>query len=106
MPFHSWFCGLAAPALSDPKEVKTTTMLIKGHLRWTLIFWMFLMSSIAYLDRVNISIAGSAIQKDYGLTNIQLGYVFSAFVFWVFCFSMSRYSMHIERKLHTGHKRR
>ncbi len=55
-------------------------MLIKGHLRWTLIFWMFLMSSIAYLDRVNISIAGSAIQKDYGLTNIQLGYIFSAFV--------------------------
>jgi general L-amino acid transport system permease protein len=34
------------------------------------------------------------------------GYVFSAFVFWVFCFGMSRYSMHIERKLHTGHKRR
>ncbi len=38
------------------------------------------MSSIAYLDRVNISIAGSEIQKGYGLTNIQLGYVFSAFV--------------------------
>jgi len=34
------------------------------------------------------------------------GYVFTAMVFWVFCFSMSRYSMHIERKLHTGHKRR
>ena len=34
------------------------------------------------------------------------GYVFTAFVFWIFCFSMSRYSMHIERKLHTGHKRR
>ncbi len=33
------------------------------------------------------------------------GYIFTAFVFWVFCFSMSRYSMHIERKLHTGHKR-
>jgi ACS family glucarate transporter-like MFS transporter len=55
-------------------------MLFKGNLRWTLIFWMFLMSSIAYLDRVNISIAGSTIQKDYGLTNVQLGYVFSAFV--------------------------
>jgi ACS family glucarate transporter-like MFS transporter len=55
-------------------------MLFKGNLRWTLIFWMFLMSSIAYLDRVNISIAGSEIQKDYGLTNVQLGYVFSAFV--------------------------
>jgi len=34
------------------------------------------------------------------------GYVFTALVFWIFCFSMSRYSMHIERKLHTGHKRR
>ena len=55
-------------------------MLFKGNLRWTLIFWMFLMSSIAYLDRVNISIAGSEIQKGFGLTNIQLGYVFSAFV--------------------------
>ncbi len=56
-------------------------MQIKGNLRWSLIFWMFLMSSIAYLDRVNISIAGSEIQKGYGLTDIQLGYVLSAFVF-------------------------
>jgi ACS family glucarate transporter-like MFS transporter len=55
-------------------------MLFKGNLRWMLIGWMFLMSSIAYLDRVNISIAGSEIQKVYGLTDVQLGYVFSAFV--------------------------
>ena len=31
------------------------------------------------------------------------GYVFVGFGFWVFCFSMSRYSMLLERKLHTGH---
>ena len=31
------------------------------------------------------------------------GYVFVGFVFWVFCFSMSRYSQHLEKKLHTGH---
>lgn len=31
------------------------------------------------------------------------GYVFSAAVFWMFCFSMSRYSHHLEKKLHTGH---
>ena len=31
------------------------------------------------------------------------GYVFVAFSFWVFCFGMSRYSQHLERKLHTGH---
>jgi ACS family glucarate transporter-like MFS transporter len=51
--------------------------------RWVLIFWIFLMSAISYLDRVNISIAGSAVQKDFGLTNVELGYVFSAFV-WAY----------------------
>ena len=33
------------------------------------------------------------------------GYVFCAAVFWVFCFSMSRYSRSMERRLETGHKR-
>ena len=33
------------------------------------------------------------------------GLTFAAFVYWVFCFSMSRYSMALERKLHTGHSR-
>jgi ACS family glucarate transporter-like MFS transporter len=54
--------------------------MLKGRLRWLLIFWLFLLSAIAYLDRVNISIAGTAIQKDFNLTNVQLGYVFSTFI--------------------------
>src|SRR5690554_2137829 len=33
------------------------------------------------------------------------GYLFAAIVFWAFCFSMSRYSMFMERRLNTGHKR-
>lgn len=33
------------------------------------------------------------------------GYVFAASVFWIFCFGMSRYSIALEAKLHTGHKR-
>ena len=32
------------------------------------------------------------------------GYLFAAMVFWVFCFSMSRYSLFMERRLDTGHK--
>ncbi len=32
------------------------------------------------------------------------GLVFAAFVFWIFCFNMSRYSMALERKLDTGHR--
>jgi general L-amino acid transport system permease protein len=34
------------------------------------------------------------------------GYAFAAVLYFVFCFSMSRYSQHLERKLHTGHKKR
>lgn len=54
--------------------------LFRGRLRWVLILWVFVMSSIAYLDRVNISIAGQEVQKTYGLTDVQLGWIFSSFV--------------------------
>jgi general L-amino acid transport system permease protein len=33
------------------------------------------------------------------------GYVFAAAVFWIFCFSMSRYSQYMERRLDTGHRK-
>src|SRR4051812_26151929 len=49
-------------------------------MRWFLIVWIFLISAIAYLDRVNLSIAGRAISNEFHLTNLQLGWVFSAFL--------------------------
>ncbi|MDM3836349.1 amino acid ABC transporter permease, partial [Proteus mirabilis] len=33
------------------------------------------------------------------------GLIFAGFVFWIFCFGMSRYSIFMERRLDTGHKR-
>ena len=33
------------------------------------------------------------------------GFFFAAFVYWIFCFGMSRYSQALERKLDTGHNR-
>jgi len=41
---------------------------------------MFVVSAIAYLDRVNISIAGPTIAQEFHLDNVQLGWIFSAFV--------------------------
>ncbi|MEQ9862243.1 amino acid ABC transporter permease [Pectobacterium cacticida] len=32
------------------------------------------------------------------------GYVFAAMVYWIFCFSMSRYSQHLENRFNTGHQ--
>ena len=50
-------------------------------IRWLLIGWLFVISAVAYLDRVNISIAGQFLQKELRLSDTQLGWVFSAFVF-------------------------
>jgi ACS family glucarate transporter-like MFS transporter len=52
----------------------------KSYVRWYLIGWLFVLSAVAFLDRVNISIAGSSLATAYGLNNIQLGWVFSAFL--------------------------
>src|ERR1051325_2371385 len=48
------------------------------HVRWSIILYVFLMSAMSYLDRVNLSIAGPTVQKEFGFTDVQLGYVFSA----------------------------
>lgn len=50
-------------------------------MRWLVIVWIFVISGIAYLDRVNLSIAGHAIETEFHLDNIQLGWIFSAFIF-------------------------
>jgi MFS transporter, ACS family, glucarate transporter len=49
-------------------------------IRWLLIFWIFILGAVAFLDRVNISIAGSAIAAEFHLSDVQLGYVFSSFL--------------------------
>ena len=51
-----------------------------SRVRWFLVFWLFVLSAVSYLDRVNISIAGISIARDYNLTDVQLGWVFSAFL--------------------------
>lgn len=53
----------------------------RGSVRWIVVFWLFVLSAVAYLDRVNLSIAGRFLAQDFGLTNVQLGRVFSAFLY-------------------------
>ena len=51
-----------------------------SQIRWLLILWLFVLSAIAYLDRVNISVAGTLLAGEYGLSKIQLGWIFSSFL--------------------------
>ncbi len=49
-------------------------------IRAVLVFFLFLLSAIAFLDRTNISIAGPHILREFALNNVQLGWVISAFL--------------------------
>lgn len=49
-----------------------------SRVRWLLVFWLFVLSAVSYLDRVNISIAGGEIARDYHLSDVELGKVFSS----------------------------
>src|SRR3954452_11178709 len=51
-----------------------------GHFRWIVIACTFVVAAVSYLDRNNVSIAASSIQLEFGLTNPQLGALFSAFI--------------------------
>jgi ACS family glucarate transporter-like MFS transporter len=51
-----------------------------SRVRWLLVIWLFVLSAISYLDRVNISIAGSSLADEYHLSQVRLGWVFSAFL--------------------------
>jgi ACS family glucarate transporter-like MFS transporter len=48
--------------------------------RWRIVALLTLISIITYLDRLNISVAGRQMMPALGLTQMQMGYVFSAFV--------------------------
>ena len=49
-----------------------------NQLRKALIIYVFLIIAMSDRDRVDLSIAGPMVQKQFGLTNVQLGYIFSA----------------------------
>ena len=53
---------------------------LRWPIRWALVFWLFVLSAIAFMDRTNVSIAGVAIGQAYQLDKIRLGWSFSAFL--------------------------
>jgi len=52
----------------------------ESRVRWLLVSWLFILGAVAYLDRINLSIAGSFIATEFRLTNVQLGSLTSAFL--------------------------
>jgi MFS family permease len=57
------------------------------HRRYWVFFLLFLFNAIAYVDRVNMSMAGKPIAHEFGLSLIALGYLFSSFL-WAYVLMM------------------
>jgi len=62
-----------------------------------------LVSIIGLLDL--LLIAKQSVTDKNWLGTEHTAYAFAALLYFIFCFSMSRYSLWLEAKLHTGHKR-
>src|SRR5262249_14679969 len=53
---------------------------IPTRMRWFLVFGLFVLSAVAYVDRINVAIAGPSIASEFHLNNVQLGSLTSAFL--------------------------
>ena len=53
--------------------------------RWLTVTLMFGIGVLMFIDRVNISIAAKYIMPEYGLSNIQMGWILSGFG-WTYAF--------------------
>ena len=51
------------------------------RVRWFLVAWLFVLSAVAFLDRVNLSIASAKISEEFAISLVRLGPVFSVFLF-------------------------
>ena len=49
-------------------------------MRWTIIWLIFVVSAVSYLDRINISIAAQQIRTEFAISQVQLGTVLTAFI--------------------------
>jgi ACS family glucarate transporter-like MFS transporter len=48
--------------------------------RWLIIAIIFVVSAVSYLDRTNISIAAQPIREEFGISQVQLGTILTAFM--------------------------
>ncbi len=60
---------------------------------------------IGLFDLLGIVQQNNTDQKWLAPTNAMTGYLFAGFIFWIFCFGMSRYSAFVERNLADTEKR-
>ncbi|HEX3574283.1 MAG TPA: MFS transporter [Rhodopila sp.] len=57
---------------------------------------IFVMMALCYIDRINLSVAAKSIAASYGLSSVQLGFVFSSFL-WTYLVCLVPLGMAVDR---------
>jgi MFS transporter, ACS family, D-galactonate transporter len=65
--------------IEQVKRMQTIQTNRATHIRYRILAFLFISVVINYMDRTNISIAATSLSKEFNLTPVQLGTVFSAF---------------------------
>jgi ACS family glucarate transporter-like MFS transporter len=50
-----------------------------SHIRYLVLFMLFVVTTLNYADRATLSIAGTSMKSELGLDPVMMGYIFSAF---------------------------
>ena len=67
------------------------------HRRRFLVYaGVFLMMALCYVDRINLSVAAKAIASSYGLSPVQMGFIFSSFL-WTYLVCLVPLGMLVDR---------
>lgn len=54
-----------------------------GHRRYWIFALMFLLATINYVDRIVLSVSSTPIAEEFGISKVELGYLFSSFL-WLY----------------------
>ncbi len=70
--------------------------MLRNHRRYLVYTGIFVMMMLCYMDRINLSVAAKSIAATYGLSPVQLGYLFSSFL-WTYLICLIPVGMAVDR---------
>jgi len=70
--------------------------MLKQHRRYLVYTGVFVMMMLCYMDRINLAVAAKSIATTYSLSPVQLGYLFSSFL-WTYLVCLIPVGMAVDR---------
>ena len=67
------------PPATDALAAEVAAQAPASGVRYKVLAFLFALAALTYLDRLAISAAAPFIRQEFGLSPVQMGYIFSAF---------------------------